>query len=161
MAPLPYHPINHLANSSTVAMADMWVSTWINTKSVYKVMYSCFIITFESKGVSRTQLLLIPIAPSILLLPMSSQSTLQVPGTSSTRRLRPPSPRRTQPGFVVPPKDSRSSITQSPDPRYEPTSPGQPGPLGLRPASPRPPAPPKKQKESVSKAKQTAQGKVS
>lgn len=69
----------------------------------------------------------------------SSRSSLQVPGNnsgvpSSTRSLRPASPSRLQPGFVVTPRDSRTAITSTLTSGNE-----APGPLGLRNASPRPP----------------------
>lgn len=67
--------------------------------------------------------------------PQSSTSTLQVPTNAPTKRsLQPPSPSRTQPGFVVPPKDSRSALTVSSS-TEEATS----GALSNRSASPRPP----------------------
>ncbi|KAH9810855.1 hypothetical protein DFH28DRAFT_932465 [Melampsora americana] len=69
----------------------------------------------------------------------SSQNSalLQLPGKvpSSSRTLRPPSPARTQAGFVVPPQDSRTTISVARLPGQE-----SPGPLGRRGASPRPPA---------------------
>lgn len=68
-----------------------------------------------------------------------SSSTLQIPSKSSSRTLRPPSPARSQPGFVVPPKDSQTSlsITISSSANSEED---QPGPLSLahRLPSPRP-----------------------
>ncbi|KAH9808589.1 hypothetical protein DFH28DRAFT_935429 [Melampsora americana] len=65
----------------------------------------------------------------------STQSCLQVPSTARTKRnLRPPSPSRPQPGFIVPPKDSRSALTVSTTPEEI-----TPGPLAHRTASPRPP----------------------
>lgn len=71
--------------------------------------------------------------------------TLQVPGFSSTRSLQPPGPARTQPGFVVPPNDSRHAVTFTADDESS-------GPLSHRPASPRPPAVTNK-KKTVPQAK--------
>lgn len=102
--------------------------------------------------------------------PKSTQKTtsLTVPAQTSTRTLRPPSPARKEPGFVVPPKDSRTSITLSSAPHSDSNSRastpenGLPAPLSIRPATPRPPAKTQKKDAPGRTASQTqATGKPS
>lgn len=99
----------------------------------------------------------------------SSLLSLQVPNNnslpSSARRstLRPPSPARKEPGFVVPPNDSRTSLL-TPD---HATGSDASGPLANRCASPRPPTLTKKKASkkapapSQTKVKPNKKGKVS
>lgn len=92
---------------------------------------------------------------SFTTMPLSqtpSQSSLQVPGQTSTRTLRPPSPARKQPGLVPTLKDSCITLTRHSTPESEEESPNI---LSHRPASPRPPV--SKKASPVPKAK----GKVS
>lgn len=108
---------------------------------------SSFIIGLRSLSSSFTM------APN--LTQSSTRSTLQVPGRLCSRILRPPSPSRTQPGFVATPSDSRTSLSVS-----SAAGDGSPVCLAHCPASPRPP-PPTKQKNMAPKVKPTPKGKVS
>lgn len=78
----------------------------------------------------------------------ASQSRLQVPGQTS--RLRPASPVRKQPGFVITPSDSRTALTRHLTPDDESSN-----NISHRPASPWPPV--RKNTTPLSKGK----GKVS
>ncbi|KAH9816875.1 hypothetical protein DFH28DRAFT_927077 [Melampsora americana] len=104
------------------------------------------------------ELTLIANYPIRMAIAKGSSQSLQVPGRSSTRTLRPPSPSHPQPGFQITPNDSRTALTRQSTPGD-----GSPGPLSNRRPSPRPPA--VKHKDTalpaVTKTKPNTQGKVS
>lgn len=81
-----------------------------------------------------------------------NKSTLQVPGRSSGRSLQPASPSCTQPGFIVPPKDLRTSLSVAPSPEG-----GSAGSLAHQSASPRP----TNKKKTTPQANPAPKGKVS
>ncbi|KAH9807444.1 hypothetical protein DFH28DRAFT_1149391 [Melampsora americana] len=91
-------------------------------------------------------------------LAKNPSQSLQVPGKSSTRTLRPPSPSQTQQGFVNTPDDSCITLTRPSTPVNE-----TPAPLSSRLPSPQPPAVKHKiasGSAAVNKAKPNSQGKT-